>query len=788
MKFSISKKLGVIYIIMIMGLLGAIISNFLFSKSLLKQSTYATTISIPMAFKAKQMELHIIQVQQWLTDISATRAAEGYDDGFNEAQVHAEKFYALIEEFIAHYESKNYYKAVVDLKELKKDFDGYYEMGKEMAEAYIQKGPAKGNLFMEKFDPYAEKLANSINRFLNNQMQDLTYKLSRVVLSAKRANTVNILMGIFIIGLSTVIFFYVSMGIQQGSKEILKKITRISHGSLEIDTEAKSMDELGDIAHLLNKMSGNWRGMVRDIIGHAETLKVSSESLLDSSKITASVAQEMEQKANNANSASDRAATMLNAVSQDVKNTSLNVAALATATEEMSSNINTIADSTSQTSQNVSTVASAVDEMSTNIDSVVSNISEVSNSVNTVSSAIGEMSSSLAEVSKNCLDASRISSEANNKAKTTTEVIEKLKSSAQKIGKIVNVINDIADQTNMLALNATIEAAGAGEAGKGFAIVANEVKALAKQTADATEEIEAQIEEMQANTSHSVLAIEEIACIIEHINQINKIIASSVEEQTATTNEIAQSIESAAINARQVAENAQEIQGGVNEVAKSANEVAAGVSEIARSSNEVASAANEIAKESEHASKGVNLIEKKTQDANMTILGATTDIKAVNRGASSTGAGADMTISAAMDLSAMADKLSEVMRQFMIGKANFDIGKIKGAHLAFMRKLEAAISGKVTIKSDDIANAHECEFGKWYDHEGEKKFGDLPVFKETGIAHNEIHELAKEVASLTVQGKIDDARSLLPDLDRVRYQLFQKIDTLYRQNLDSGKS
>ena len=113
---------------------------------------------------------------------------------------------------------------------------------------------------------------------------------------------------------------------------------------------------------------------------------------------------------------------------------------------------------------------------------------------------------------------------------------------SRQIGKIVNVISDIADQTNMLALNASIEAAGAGEAGKGFAVVANEVKELAKQTAEATEEISQQIEDMQFNITCAVGSMETITDVTKEITHITNTIAAAVTEQSAITGEISNSI------------------------------------------------------------------------------------------------------------------------------------------------------------------------------------------------------------------------------------------------------
>jgi methyl-accepting chemotaxis protein len=144
--------------------------------------------------------------------------------------------------------------------------------------------------------------------------------------------------------------------------------------------------------------------------------------------------------------------------------------------------------------------------------------------------------------------------------------MDRLGTSSKEIGKVIEVINDIADRTNLLALNATIEAASAGEAGKGFAVVANEVKELAKQTAQATDQISRQIEEMQNNPGSAVKAIEDITAIIEEINVISHTIVAAVEEQSATVNEIAKSVGGASQAATEIAKNVGESAKGLVEI------------------------------------------------------------------------------------------------------------------------------------------------------------------------------------------------------------------------------
>jgi methyl-accepting chemotaxis protein len=218
----------------------------------------------------------------------------------------------------------------------------------------------------------------------------------------------------------------------------------------------------------------------------------------------------------------------------------------------------------------------------------------MSTGVKTVATAIEEMSSSLNEVAKNCQKESQIAAAANNQTKSTRDLMERLGVSSREIGKVIEVINDIADQTNLLALNATIEAASAGEAGKGFAVVANEVKELAKQTAQATEQISSQIEEMQTSTGSAVTAIEEVTKIIEEINAISHTIVSAVEEQSATVNEIARSVGGASQAAGDIAKNVGESAKGLMEVSSTIQDVNKAAAETAGGVGNIKSSAQEL--------------------------------------------------------------------------------------------------------------------------------------------------------------------------------------------------
>jgi methyl-accepting chemotaxis protein len=180
---------------------------------------------------------------------------------------------------------------------------------------------------------------------------------------------------------------------------------------------------------------------------------------------------------------------------------------------------------------------------------------QASSNVETVAAATEELTASVSSITQQVARSAEIATKAAGEARRTNQVVEGLASGTQKIGEVVTLIQTIANQTNLLALNATIEAARAGEHGKGFAVVASEVKALANQTAKATEEISAQVQNIQSATSDAVYAIQAIGATIAEIDQISGQISTAVDQQGLATREIAGSLQQAATGTREVNDN-----------------------------------------------------------------------------------------------------------------------------------------------------------------------------------------------------------------------------------------
>jgi methyl-accepting chemotaxis protein len=490
----------------------------------------------------------------------------------------------------------------------------------------------------KKVVPAGNTIKNHLEAMIAIQKKLVQEDQEKLKLQTRLLKTAEWILLIAGITLCSLLAFFITRGITCPLSEAVEVAERLARGDLTMVFEPETTDETGQLLAAMKLMVGNLREVIKNLVQTVGTLSAASESLSSVSSQMASSAEETNIQAGIVAAASAQVSENVSMVASAAEQSSASISDVAAMTEEMSSIFENMVMFSKKTSENVRNMALSSDEISAGI----------YNS----SSAVEEMTVSLNEVAKHTNQAHRVSQNADSRACEVSLKMEALASASKQIGKIVGVIKDIADQTNMLALNATIEAAGAGDAGRGFAVVAGEIKELAKQSANATDEIAEQVGHIQKSTDEAVGAIGDISKIIAELAGINQSIAASAEEQTATANEISKTISSNAVSVKNVAEKA--------------NESAILVEEIAKSTNETSKTAREAARQIDEVTKGVKDVAESSGEASVGVEEISENIRGISMASKETAEGAARTNMASKELAKTAEVLSGLVKRFRL--------------------------------------------------------------------------------------------------------------------------
>jgi len=391
-------------------------------------------------------------------------------------------------------------------EEFSKRIRQFIDFRKELVRLGTEESPAKGREFGD--NEANRSVRTALNRDLDGlaALYDARTKLIYAELQAQLRQTVWTLSALALasVALAGLGVFIIWRSVTRPLGEITRVTEAVAGGAADTTVPHRTRhDEIGALAR---------------------SIGVFQDAMRSNAQLTHTASEEAKSRA-------EREKKVATEVSQFAAQVEKTVADLAAISEQMLDASTHLAEAANQAASRTVVAASASDEASTN--------------VRDIASATEELSLSVQEIDRQVSQSKAIADKAVGEAERTNHEIKALDEAAKRIGDVVKLITAIAEQTNLLALNATIEAARAGEAGKGFAVVASEVKALAGQTAKATEEITAQINGMQEATVRSVDAIGAIQRTIREVGEITATIAAAVTEQGAATQEIARSAETA---------------------------------------------------------------------------------------------------------------------------------------------------------------------------------------------------------------------------------------------------
>ncbi len=597
---KIGSRLTAGFAIVICVFLAAMSVVLYFQKETLQAAQQIQRESLPFALIADEMVLDVTQVQQFLQDAAATHNR----DSFGEADKYAQNFKNNSAKFRAMFEKEQDAEALKQLTDIDKKFDAFYDLGKKMTEIYITKGIAAGNELMGDFDERSTELGEVLGALRQVQVDEANTMADNIVQGSTHSRNALLLGGAIGLLLGALISYWVTSTIVKPVTQLQSAMEDIeAKGDFSQRVRIQSGDQIGAMAKSFNALldaqqkaiaevstvvgqmaEGDFSGRVHaDLKGDLLRMKNAVNESADAIKTTMQGLNkvmlalyngqfdvqsntqgkgEFKQALDQATLAMSAMQSMLGEIGEVMRavsqsNLTIRVEGdgrgeLAVLKENLNTSLYALAGTMKAIHLNTRQVATAANEFTTAIGQIADGAQNQKHAMRQVLAALTQTTSAVMDVARNTAEASVKSRAAidlvksgQSKMDIMIEVVNNIAANSQKINKITEVIESIANKTNLLSLNAAIEAARAGEHGKGFSVVAEEVGKLASSSAESTQQITMLVQEAAAEAARAVETVKQVADDMRNIEAsanatdgMLERISAAMEQQSAAVEEI----------------------------------------------------------------------------------------------------------------------------------------------------------------------------------------------------------------------------------------------------------